>query len=97
MAVYVDDMQAPFRGMIMCHMMADTHEELVAMADKINVQRKWIQKPHTAYEHFDICLKKRALAVKYGAEEITWRRTGEIVMERKAAELPKAVRKTNLV
>jgi hypothetical protein len=68
MSVYVDDMRAPFRGMIMCHMIADTTEELLAMADRIGVARRWIQPgrvgcPH----HFDICLSKRKQAVAAGA------------------------------
>jgi len=71
--VYVDDMRAPYRGMVMCHMSADTHQELVEMADRIGVQRKWIQYPGTHREHFDVCESKRALAVMYGAEEVTTR------------------------
>ena len=47
MTVYVDNMQAPFGRMKMCHMVADTSEELLAMADKIGVQRKWLQKAGT--------------------------------------------------
>lgn len=78
MAVYVDDMQAPFGNMIMCHMWADTLEELLAMADKIGVQRKWIQghpelsfgkHKNASWVHFDIALTKRAKAVKAGAIE----------------------------
>ena len=42
MSVYVDNMQAPFGNMVMCHMWADTDDELLAMADAIGVQRKWI-------------------------------------------------------
>lgn len=75
MAVYVDDMHltklGQYRRMKMCHMVADTHEELLAMADRIGVQRKWIQGPGTAKEHFDICMSKRALAVASGAQEVT--------------------------
>ena len=72
-SVYVDDMRAPFGRMVMCHLCADTTEELLEMASKIGVQRKWIQKPGTWQEHFDICLAKRALAVAAGAEEVTMR------------------------
>ena len=77
MTVYVDDMHADpmgsFRGMKMSHMIADTTAELLAMADTIGVQRRWLQKPGTPREHFDIALAKRALAVKAGAVEITMR------------------------
>jgi hypothetical protein len=77
-SVYVDDMQAPFGRMKMCHMYADTHEELVAMADKIGVARKWIQYPgHPVREHFDICLSKRARALAHGAIATEWRHYGE--------------------
>lgn len=75
MTVYVDDMHlspmGQFRRMKMCHMQADTTEELLQMADKIGVQRKWIQYPGTWKEHFDICISKRKLAVQFGAKEIT--------------------------
>lgn len=79
MTVYVDDMEASFtpthvsgRRYVMCHMMADTDEELLAMADKIGVNRKWIQRVPSG-THFDIARTKRALAIKAGAEEITAR------------------------
>lgn len=71
MAVYVDDMQASFGRMKMCHMIADTHEELVQMADQIGVQRRWLQKAGTAHEHFDVSMSKRVLAVRAGAVEIS--------------------------
>jgi hypothetical protein len=47
------------------------------MADKIGVQRKWIQDYDTPREHFDICLTKRAKAVKLGAVEIGMRELAE--------------------
>lgn len=59
MAVYVDNMKAAYGRMVMCHMVADSRDELLAMADKIGVARKWIQKPGTAWEHFDVCKSKR--------------------------------------
>jgi hypothetical protein len=82
MAVYVDDMKAKFGRMVMCHMLADTTDELLSMADKIGVARKWIQYPGTPKEHFDIALSKRAKAIAAGAVEITWRRAGEITLAR---------------
>ena len=73
MAVYVDNMQAKYGRLVMCHMVADTKEELLQMVDKIGVKRKWIQDEGLYSEHFDICMQKRKLAVSFGAVEITMR------------------------
>lgn len=87
MAVYVDDMRAPFGRMIMCHMVADTDYELHAMAAKIGVARKWHQKAGTHLSHYDIALSKRALAVAAGAIEID--RQGMVnILRRKRASAP---------
>lgn len=67
MSVYVDEAIWPFGRMMMCHMIADTEEELLAMADTIGVARKWIQKKPGRPTHFDIAKGKRALAIKAGA------------------------------
>ncbi|MGB1561571.1 MAG: DUF4031 domain-containing protein [Sinimarinibacterium flocculans] len=83
MTVYVDTMRARYGRMVMCHMLADTDDELHAMADRIGVSRRWHQKPGTAGSHYDICLAKRALALEAGAVEITWREAGRMVMERR--------------
>lgn len=69
MTVYVDNMRAKFGRMVMCHMVADTEDELHAMADTIGVARKWFQ-DHSSHPHYDIALSKRALAVAAGAIEI---------------------------
>ena len=71
MAVYVDDMRAQFGRMIMCHMVADSSDELHKMATRIGVARRWCQYPDTWKEHYDICLSKRRLAVAAGALEVT--------------------------
>lgn len=74
MTVYVDDMRAGFGAMVMCHMVADSLDELHAMADQIGVARRWYQGPPlTRMPHYDIALSKRALAVQAGAQEIRWR------------------------
>lgn len=70
MAVYVDPARHPFGRMIMCHLWADTEDELMAMVDKIGVARKWVHRPPKAsWVHFDIAKSKRALAVSAGAIE----------------------------
>jgi hypothetical protein len=75
--VYVDDMHASaigrFGRMKMSHMIADTDDELHAMADRIGVARRWFQHPGEAGRHYDIALSMRALAVQAGAVEITMR------------------------
>ena len=88
MPVYVDDMKAGFGNMVMCHMLADTTAELIAMADTIGVQRKWIQCAGTPKEHFDICKSKRKIAVRCGAREVSYRYMAFLI-ERKRNEKPK--------
>jgi hypothetical protein len=81
MTAYVDDMRSTF-GTI-CHMLADTDEELHAMAAKIGVARRWHQGPPEHDSHYDIGLSKRALAVLAGAVEITWREAGFMNLHRR--------------
>ena len=83
MTVYVDDMRARFGRLVMCHMVADSTDELLAMADRIGVARRWLQHAGTPKEHFDIALSKRALAVKAGAVEITLADTGRLLAHRR--------------
>jgi hypothetical protein len=71
--------------MIMCHMMADTTEELLAMADQIGVARKWLQKAGTPMEHFDISKGKRDEAIRAGAVEATSRDLGLLIRRRRGA------------
>lgn len=65
MSVYVDSAHLPFGRMIMCHMIADSIEELHSMADKIGIQRKWFQNKGL-HPHYDISKGKRALALLNG-------------------------------
>lgn len=73
MSVYVDNFAewggplAQFGRMKMSHMFATSTDELLAMADKIGLARKWIQKPGTRGEHFDVSLSLRAKAIAAGA------------------------------
>jgi len=80
--VYVDNFQAHFGRMIMCHMIADSHQELIDMIELIGVNRKWIQDEGTSKEHFDICASKKRLAIKNGAKEINMRELVTIINDR---------------
>jgi hypothetical protein len=82
MTVYVDDMRANFGRMIMCHMMADSLEELHDMAEKIGMKRKWFQN-HPKYPHYDVSLTRRKLAIEYGAQEITSKDLVKMMRRRK--------------
>lgn len=87
MTVYVYDMRARYGRMVMCHMVADSDAELLAMADKIGLPRKWHQHAGTYRSHFDISLCKRALAIKHGAREITRHQLGEWLRARRIADM----------
>ena len=68
MTVYVDDVRHSFGRMVMCHMWADSLDELLAMADRIGVARRWLQQPPKAsWVHFDISLGKKVTAIEAGA------------------------------
>ena len=67
MSVYVDSAFASYGRMKMCHMLADTSDELHSMADQIGVARRWIQHPGTEKEHYDICKAARTKAIRLGA------------------------------
>lgn len=83
MTVYVDDMRAKFGRLVLCHMIADNTEELLIIANKIGVSRRWLQKAGSPHEHFDVSLSKRHLAITEGAKEISWRDLGHIIRERR--------------
>ncbi|MCJ2107903.1 DUF4031 domain-containing protein [Methylobacterium sp. E-041] len=78
MSVYVDQPIFPFGRMMMCHLWADSLDELLAMVDRIGVHRKWIQGHPTlsfgkhrnaSWVHFDIAKGKRIRAIEAGAIE----------------------------
>jgi hypothetical protein len=90
MSVYVDDMRAPFksgkRTLIMCHMLADTDEELHAMAEALGiVKQHWQRPPKASTSHYDIAQSKRALAVKYGAIEVSMEQMAAMALRRRLA------------
>jgi Protein of unknown function (DUF4031) len=69
MSVYVDQPVHRFRHMLMCHMLADSPQELHEMADRIGMARKWYQR-EASTPHYDISKEKRAAAIAAGAVEV---------------------------
>ena len=65
MAVYLDNERNSFGRMIMCHMIADSLNELHQMADLIGMRRAWFQPRSTP--HYDVSLSRRVVAIRYGA------------------------------
>lgn len=91
MSVYVDDATNAFGRMKMCHMLADTYAELIAMADKIGVQRKWYQGwAKASSPHFDIAQTKRTLAIANGAVQVDRYKLVEVIKrnQKNAKEWP---------
>lgn len=66
MAVYVDTMKTPYRGMRMSHMLADTLDELHAMARAIGLRQEWFQ-ANASTPHYDVCQVKKGMAIDRGA------------------------------
>ncbi|AAQ54981.1 hypothetical protein Bcep22_gp48 [Burkholderia phage Bcep22] len=87
MTIYVDDMHQFEMGrygrMKMSHMIADTTEELIALARAIGVRPKWIQHRGEPGEHFDIAKGKRELAIAAGAVPITLRQCSAMCIRRR--------------
>jgi hypothetical protein len=73
MSVYVDNGAFPFGRMIMCHMIADSHDELIRMVNRLGIDQRHIQDEGSAREHFDICQSMRLKAIRLGAISITKR------------------------
>lgn len=67
MSVYVDDAKNPYGHLIMSHMVADNHYELMQMARRLALKPEWLQRGGTYREHFDISQTKRRAAIKFGA------------------------------
>jgi hypothetical protein len=82
MTVYVDNARNPLGRMIMCHMLADSDDELHAMADRLGLKREWYQG-----DHYDISQVRKARAIRFGAIEISSR---EIARLRKRRRLERA-------
>lgn len=77
MTVYVDNARSRLGRMVMCHMVADTEDELHAMAATIGMRLSWFQPK--SWPHYDVSQVRRRLAVKAGAQEVTQRELVAII------------------
>jgi hypothetical protein len=70
------------------HLTADTTKELLDFAEKLGLRASWFQNPgHIWKEHFDVTDSKRALAIEFGAREITMREASALwAAKREAAK-----------
>lgn len=84
MTVYIDDAANVYLNMKMSHMIADTDDELHAMAQTIGLKREWFQVQ--SIPHYDVCQSKRKLAINRGAVQISRRELVQIVRDRKGVK-----------
>jgi chromosome condensin MukBEF complex kleisin-like MukF subunit len=88
MACYVDSVrsypEAGLRFTEFCHLLADTREELHALADELGIPRRFFQ-DHPWRWHYDVPRHLRDRAVELGAVEVDMHRVGTLLRARKAA------------
>ncbi|WAX58607.1 DUF4031 domain-containing protein [Jatrophihabitans cynanchi] len=87
MACYVDTVRAyPGAGLRhthFCHLLADSREELHAMADALGIPRRFFQ-DHPWRWHHDLPEHMRPRAVELGAREVDLHTVGRLLRERRA-------------
>ena len=88
MTCYVDAVRhypgAGLRFSEFCHLLADSPEELHAMADRIGMPRRFFQ-DHPWRWHYDLPAHLRDAAVRLGAKELTMHEVGALLRERRRA------------
>ncbi len=87
MVCYVDAVRsypdAGLRFTEFCHLLADTRAELHAMADALDMPRRFFQ-DHPWRWHYDLPAPMRAQAVSAGAVELTTRQVADLLKKRRA-------------
>ncbi|GCD38022.1 hypothetical protein OEIGOIKO_05832 [Streptomyces chrestomyceticus JCM 4735] len=92
MSVYVDEIKdyttvSKMRGLRYthwCHLLADDIEELHAFAQRLGLRMTWFQ-DHAYRWHYDLTAGKRAMAVRYGAQEVDHHFVAELLAKRREA------------
>lgn len=95
MSTYVDDMRLParppgYRGRgtpRWSHLMADTHDELLAFARRLGLNPSWIQHEGRPTEHFDVTDTVRQKALRLGAIPIQYGHAGGLLSMLKRARM----------
>jgi hypothetical protein len=86
-ACYVDTVRAyPGAGLRLthfCHLLADSREELHAMADALGIPHRFFQ-DHPWRWHHDLPEHLRPRAVELGAREVDLHTVGRLLRERRA-------------
>ena len=87
MSCYVDTVRdypdAGLRHTRFCHLLADTRDELHAMAEALGVPHRYFQ-DHPWRWHHDLPEPLRARAIELGAREVSLREVGLLLRRRKA-------------
>ena len=87
MACYVDQVQsypdAGLRHTRFCHLLADTRDELHAMADALGIPRRFFQ-DHPWRWHHDLPEHLRPQAIALGAHELGMHEVGALLRQRRA-------------
>jgi hypothetical protein len=87
MSCYVDAIRsypdAGLRFTEFCHLLADTREELQAMADELGIPARFFQE-HPWRWHHDLPAPLRERAVELGAVQLTVHEVGALLKRRKA-------------
>jgi uncharacterized protein DUF4031 len=78
MTVYVDDAVTWWRGQRWAHLMADTLDELHAMAARLGMPRRAFQ-DKTSGAHYDVTVELREQALRLGAMAISRHTDRELV------------------
>jgi hypothetical protein len=68
----------------MCHMVADTIDELHAMANAIGMRREWFQTSRSGIPHYDVPLFRRHKAIEFGAISVSNREMAKIIIRMKS-------------